>query len=122
MSAGTGDVGMCSHNCWGVTGVPRCEVDCMCLSLLGKIAFLTGVPSMVLKDIVVEGEAEDKDSALVCQFFLFPSALVTQLLIKTLVLLSAVHAKLMLKFYIWTIFRCVLVAAEQISKRVVRCK
>lgn len=55
---------------------------------------------MVLKDIVVIGEAEDKDSALVCWFFLFSSALVTHLLIKTLVLLSAVCAKLMLKFYI----------------------
>lgn len=82
------------------TGVPWCGVNFIWQCLLGKIAFLTGVPSMVLKDIVVIGEAEDKDSALVCWFFLFSSALVTHLLIKTLVLLSAVCAKLMLKFYI----------------------
>lgn len=68
------------------------------------------------------GEAEDKDSGLVCWFFFFYSALVTDMLMKTLVLLSAVCAKLMLKFPIQFIVKYVLVAAEEISKRVVRCK
>lgn len=98
--AGTGDVGMYSHNSCSVTGVPWCGVNCMWQCLLEKITFLTRVPSRMLKDIVVIGEAEDKDSAQVCWFSLFSSALVTDMLIKTLVLVSAVHAKLMLKCYI----------------------
>lgn len=98
-------------------------VNCVWQCLLGKIAFLTGVPSTVLEDIVMIGEAEDKDSGLVCWFFLFYSALVTDnLLMKTLVLLSAMCAKLMLKFPIQFTVKYVLVAAEQISKRVVRRK
>lgn len=98
--AGTGDVGMYSHNSCNVTGVPWCGLNCLWQCLLGKITFLTRAPSRMLKDIVVIGEAEDKDSAQVCWFSLFSSALVTDMLIKTLVLLSVVRAKLMLKYYI----------------------
>lgn len=91
--------------------------------LLGKITFLTGVPSLVLEDTVMIGEAEDKDSAPVCCGIkaVFSSALVTHMLIKALVLLSAVCAKSMLNFTSRSL-SYVLVAAEQISKRVVRCK
>lgn len=103
-------------------GLPWCAVDCVWQCLLGKIAFLTGVPSMVLEDVVMIEEAEDKDSALLCWFFLFSSALVTHMLMKPLVLLSVLRAKLMLKFPIQFIVKYVLVAAEQISKREARWK
>lgn len=71
---------------------------------------------------MVIGEAEDKGSAQVCWFSLFSSALLADMLIQTLVLLSAVRAKLMLKCYFYIIVKYVLVAAEQISKRVARWK
>lgn len=61
MSVGPGEVGMYSHNSYSVTGVPWCGVRCVWQCLLGKIAFLTGVPSMVLEDVVMIEEAEDKE-------------------------------------------------------------
>lgn len=57
-------MGMYSHNSCSVTGGSWCGENCMWQCLLGKITFLTG-SFLVLKDIVVIGEAEDKDSALV---------------------------------------------------------